>query len=142
MASTCLEGGERIGTGADGAAGGVDEAGGEAPGMEGTTEGFGGGFDLGLGTDLFGGAQKKAGVTGPRVADELGLSWVRLVTGQLKVEVLALPAEAGFAGGVGEDPAPGVVEDLPLLGGVVEFDLGGADDFEGADLFRRSMRSV
>jgi hypothetical protein len=39
--------------------------------MEGTTEGFGGGLDLGLGTDLFGGAQKKAGVTGPRIADEL-----------------------------------------------------------------------
>jgi hypothetical protein len=88
--------------------------------------------------------QKKAGVTGPRVADEWifhGGSWDGQESwGWFFVEVLAFPAEAGFAGGVGEDPVPGVVEDLPLLGGVVELDLGGADDFEGADLSDRCAR--
>ena len=48
--------------------------------------------------------------------------------------MLTLPTEAGVPGGVGEDPVPGEVENLPLLGGVAEFDLGGADDFEGTDL--------
>ncbi len=52
------------------------------------------------------------------------------------VEGFTFPAETGFAGGIGEDPVPGVVEDLPTAGCVVEFDLGGADDFEGADLFQ------
>ena len=66
-----LEGSEGIGTITDRPAGSVDEAGGEAPGMEGTTEAFGGGLDLGFGTDLFGGAQKKAGVTGPRISGKL-----------------------------------------------------------------------
>ncbi len=53
-----LKSGERIGTITDRPAGGVDEASGEAPGMERTSEGFGGSLDLGLGTDLFGGVQK------------------------------------------------------------------------------------
>ena len=39
--------------------------------MEGTLEFIGGGFDNGLGTRLFGGAKKKAGMTGPRITDDL-----------------------------------------------------------------------
>ena len=50
------------------------------------------------------------------------------------IEVLTLPAEAVFSGGIGEDPVSGEIEDLPLLGGFVELDLGGADDLETADL--------
>ena len=50
------------------------------------------------------------------------------------IELLTLPTEACLAGGIGEDRAPGEVEDLPLLGGIVELDLGSADHFEAADL--------
>ena len=50
------------------------------------------------------------------------------------VEVLTLPTEASFSGRIGEDRGPGEVEDLPLLGGFVELDLGGSDDLETADL--------
>lgn len=49
-------------------------------------------------------------------------------------ESVTLPAETCFPGGVAEDPVPGVVKNLPLLGGFVELDLGGSDDLEGPDL--------
>jgi hypothetical protein len=72
-----VEGHGRIRTGLDRAEGRVDKSLGRAPRMEGTLEFIGGGFDNGFGTRLFGGAQKKAGVTGPRITDDLMLHGIR-----------------------------------------------------------------
>ena len=48
---------------------------------------------------------------------------------------MGFPGEAVVAGGVGvETGAGGGVEDVPLLGGGVESDVGGAGDGEGTEV--------
>jgi len=107
--------------------------------MEGAVEFVDGGFDDGLGTRFFGGDKIKTGMTGPRVADEcvfhrmVGVRSWELGAGRL-VEVLVFPVNAGFTGGVGEEPVTGEVVDFPLLAFGVEFNVAGTAHVEATDL--------